>query len=105
MAIVRKVLVSGSERIPPVRGKFGKMSIGSTVLDVVVIDHNSTDPSASKQVGQSMTIEVEDDESYLGTDLENWFEMFLEDVRGLILQEIVAKNVNDIYEQRFAHHG
>ena len=52
-----------------------------------------------------MTIEVEDDESYLGTDLENWFEMFLEDVRGLILQEIVAKNVNDIYEQRFAHHG
>jgi hypothetical protein len=94
MAIVRKVLVSASERIGD-----------STLLDIVVVDHNEADPPASKQVGQSMTIEVEDDPSYEGADLETWFEMLLEDVRVLILQEIVAKNVDDIFKQRFAHHG
>ena len=94
MTIVRKVLVSAAERLDD-----------STLLDVVVIDHNTTDPPASKQVGQSITIEVEDDAAYEGATLEDWFEMLLDDVRVLILQEVVAKNVNDIFEQRFAHHG
>lgn len=94
MAIVRKVVVTAAERID-----------GSTILDVAVIDHNTADPPASKQVGQSMSIEVEDDPSLEGATLEDWFEMFLEDVRVLILQEVVPKNVYDIHTMRFAHHG
>ena len=63
MAIVRKVVVTAAERIDD-----------STILDVAVIDHNTADPPASKQVGRSMTIEVEDDESQEGTTLEDWFD-------------------------------
>jgi hypothetical protein len=51
-----------------------------------------------------MTIEVEDDESQEGTTLEDWFEILLEDVRALILSEVVTKNVHDIHTMRFAHH-
>lgn len=101
MAIIRKVLITGAERSLDKKGN----DLGSTILDVAVIDHNTADPPASLQVGQSITIEVEDDPSLEGTSLEDWFEMFLEDVRVLILQEIAVKNLDDIYEQRFAHHG
>jgi hypothetical protein len=93
LAIVRKVVVTAAERIDD-----------STILDVAVIDHNTADPPASKQVGRSMTIEVEDDESQEGATLEDWFEILLEDVRALILSEVVAKNVHDIHTMRFAHH-
>jgi len=101
LAIIRKVLVTGAERPLDKKGK----ELGSTILDVAVVDHNTADPPASLQVGQSVTIEVEDDPSYEGATLEDWFEMFLEDVRVLILQEVAVKDLDGIYQERFAHHG
>ena len=96
MTIIRKVRVTASERID---------EFNTTVLDVAVIDHNTDDPPASKQVGRSVTVEVEDDPTMEGDALEKWFNAFLEDVSVLILQEVIAKNPHDIYEQRYAHHG
>lgn len=91
MAIVRKTVIYGTERTE-----------GSTIIGVAVIDYNEADPSASQQVGQSLTIEVEDNPE---DNLEAWFDGLLTDAREVILQSVVTDDLKLIAERKMARHG
>ena len=91
MAIVRKVSISGTERTDD-----------STILEVALIDFNESDPPASLQVGQTMTVEVEDDLAYDQGTMDAWFEEILETVHELMLKTIVTSDLQAVAERSMA---
>lgn len=100
MTIIRKVIINGAERHD---------DLSSTLLEVAIIDFDTADPPASKQVGQSFSIQVEDDDSYNGAkNLEEFLEMILEECRDLILSGVVAPDLIAAVnrrQRRAASHG
>ncbi|MEK9768329.1 MAG: hypothetical protein VW683_05340 [Betaproteobacteria bacterium] len=97
MAIVRKTVIFGSER-----------TSNSTILGIAVIDYNEADPPASKQVGQSMAIEVVDDPvweqaTFTGPNAqEDHMDSILEDARELILKTVVAESLEEVAARRMS---
>ena len=92
MAIVRKTEIYGSQRTED-----------STILGITVTDYNEADPPASQQVGQSLSIEIEDDPEY-DTD-EKWLDSLLVDVHDLVLQTVEIRTLADLAENRMERRG